>query len=82
MLRDQELELEFSDVNFITGFSQRGVVPMLTSTHPTVESIGMVINRVCRGARKGTGSGKVDIQTIPDLALKVVLHTIMQAAGS
>ena len=31
---------------------------------------------------KGSKSGKVDIQTIPDLALKVVLHTITRAAGS
>ena len=41
----------------------------------------MVMDRVCPGARKGTGSGKVDIQTIPDLTLKVVLHTITQATG-
>ena len=30
----------------------------------------------------GSGSGKVDIHTIPDLALRVVLHTITRAAGS
>ena len=30
----------------------------------------------------GSGSKKVDIHTIPDLALRVVLHTITRAAGS
>ena len=30
----------------------------------------------------GSGSKKVDIHTIPDLALRVVLHTITWAAGS
>ena len=37
---------------------------------------------MCPGAQTGSGSGKVDIHTVPDLALRVVLHTIMQAMGS
>ena len=82
MLRDQELEIEVSDVYFITGLSWRGVVPIMIGTHPTMESMGMVIERVCHGARKGSRSGKVDIQMIPDLALKVVLHTLVRATRS
>ena len=32
ILRDQELEIEVSDVYFITGLSRRGVAPILTGT--------------------------------------------------
>ena len=46
-----------------------------------MENMAMVIDRVCLGARKGSKSRKVDIQTIPDLELRVVLHTITRAAG-
>ena len=38
--------------------------------------------RVCLGAQTGSGSRKVDIHTVQDLALRVVLHTITRAAGS
>ena len=47
-----------------------------------MENMTMVIDRVCQGAWKGSGSGKVDIQTIPDLTLRMVLHTITRIAGS
>ena len=82
IIHEQELEIEVSDVFFITGLSQRGAVQILTSTRPTMENMSMVIDGMCRGARKGSKSGKVDIQTILDLALKVVLHTITRATGS
>ena len=81
-LRDQVLELEVSDVYFITGLSRRGPVPIMTGSRPSGEKMEMVMARVCPGARIGLGSGKVDIHTVPDLALRVVLHTIMWAAGS
>ena len=38
-----------------------------------------VMARVCPRARTGSGSGKVDIHTIEDLVLRVVLHTITRA---
>ena len=38
--------------------------------------------RVCLGARTRSGSGKVDIHTVQDLALRVVLHTITRASRS
>ena len=47
-----------------------------------MENMTMVIERVCLEARKGSSNGKVDIQTISDLTLRVVLHTITRAAGS
>ena len=72
---DQKLEIDVLDIFYITGLSRRGAIPVLISTIPTMENMSMVIERVCRGAWKGSGSGKVDIQTIPDLALKLVLHT-------
>ena len=81
-LRDQVLELEVSDVYFITGLSRRGPIPVLTGSRPFREKMEEVMARVCRGAQMGSGSKKVDIHTIPDLALRVVLHTITWAAGS
>ena len=41
-----------------------------------------VMERVCPGARLGTGSAKVDITTIRDLTLRAVLFTITRVAGS
>ena len=81
-LRDQVLELEVSDVYFITGLSRRGPIPVLTGSRPSGEKMEEVMARVCRGAQTGSGSKKVHISTIPDLALRVVLHTITRAAGS
>ena len=57
ILQDQELEIDVSDVYFITGLSWRGASPLLTSTRPCMENMSMVIERVCRGAWKGTVSG-------------------------
>ena len=81
-LRDQVLELEVADMYFITRLSPRGPVPILTGSRPSGKKMEQVMARVCRGAQLGSRSGKVDIHTIPDLALRVVLHTITQAAGS
>ena len=81
-LRVQVLELEVSDVYFITGLSCRGPIPVLTRSRPSGEKMEEVMARVCRGAQTGSGSKKVDIHTIPDLAVRVVLHTITRAAGS
>ena len=38
-LRDQVLELEVSDVYFITGLSRRGSVPILTGSRPSGENM-------------------------------------------
>ena len=81
-LRDQVLELKVSDVYFITGLSRRGPVPILIGSRPSGEKMEQVMARECPRARTGLGSGKVDIHTIKDLALRVVLHTITRATGS
>ena len=81
-LRDQVLEPEVSDVYFIIGLSRRGLVPIFTSSRPSSENMEQLMARVCLGARTGSGSGKVDIHTVQDLALRVVLHTIVWATGS
>ena len=79
-LRDQVLELEVSDVYFITGLSRRGPVPILIGSRPSGAKMEQVMARVYLGAQTGSGSRKVDIHTIEDLALRVVLHTIIGAA--
>ena len=43
--------------------------------------MGEVMDRVCPGAQFGSNSAKVDIATIPDLVLRVILFTIMHTAG-
>ena len=68
-LRDQVLELEVSDVYFITGLSRRGPFPIMTGSRPSGEKMEMVMARVCPGAQTRSGSGKVDIHTVHDLAL-------------
>ena len=81
-LRDQVLELEVSDFYFLIGLSRRGPIPIMIGTRPFGENMLMAMERVCPGAQTGSGSGKVDIHTVPDLALRVVLHTITRAVGS
>ena len=76
ILRDQELEIDISDVYFITGLSRNRETPLITHTWPCMENMPMVIDSICPGAWKGSGGGKVNIQTIPNLAIKVVLYTI------
>jgi len=80
-LKDQTLELDVSDVYFITGLSRRGVRPIFSGSRPFGEKMGEVMERVCPGAHFGSNSAKVDIVTIPDLVLRVVLFTITRTAG-
>ena len=62
-LRDQVLELEVSDVYFITGLSHRCPVPILTGSRPSGEKMEQVMARVFPRARIGSRSRKVDIHT-------------------
>ena len=39
------------------------------------------MERVCPGAQFGSNSAKVDIVTVPDLVLRVILFTITRTAG-
>ena len=79
-LRDQTLELDVSDVYFITGLSRRGASHILTGSRPSAEKIGEVKARVCPEAQFEKNNAKVDITTIHDLVLKVILFTITRAA--
>ena len=67
---------------FITELSRRGPIPILTGSRPSGQKMEEVMARVCPREQMGSGSKRVDIHTIPDLALQVVLHTITWAAGS
>ena len=80
-LRDQTLELDVSDVYFITGLSRRWARPILTGSRPFGEKMGEVMDRVCPGAQFRRNSAKVDIATVPDLVLEVILFTITRTAG-
>lgn len=80
-LRDQTLELHVSDVYIITGLSRRGARPILTRSRPSGENMGEVVDRICPGAQFGQKSAKVDIATVPDLVLRVILFTITRAPG-
>jgi len=75
-LRDQTLELDVSDIYFITGLSRRGARPILTGSRPSGEKMGEVMDRVYPGAQFGANSAKVDISTVLDLVLRVILFTI------
>lgn len=43
--------------------------------------MGEVMDRVCPGAQFRQNSAKVDIATVPDLVLRVILFTITWTAG-
>lgn len=75
------MELDVSDVYFITRLSRRGLVPILTRSRPSGENMGEVMERVCLGPQFGSKSAKVDIATIRDLTLRAVLFTMTRAAG-
>lgn len=49
-LRGHTLELDVSDVYFITGLSRRAARPILTGSRPSGEKMGEVMARVCSGA--------------------------------
>ncbi|CAA3032929.1 Hypothetical predicted protein [Olea europaea subsp. europaea] len=57
-------------------------MPILTESRPSGENMGEVMEQVCPGARLRTGSAKMDITTIQDLKLRVVLFTITRVVGS
>ena len=53
----------------------------MTGSRPSRKKIGEVKAHVCPEAQFGKNSAKVDIATIHDLALRVILFTITRAAG-
>lgn len=81
IIGDQELELETSDIYFITGLSRRGEQVNLYGPQPIGTSISMLIAEHFPEALKSK-SGKIEIATIRDLTLRVLLLTINRVAGS
>ena len=80
-LGDQTLELDVSDVYFVIGLPQRGARPILIGSRPSGENMGEVMDQLCPGAQFGRNSAKVDIATVPDLVLRVILFTLLVQQG-
>lgn len=81
LIHDQELELETSEIYFIIGLSHRGELIQLYGGKPTGVSVNMILAEHCPETLKSK-SGKVDIMTIHDLVLKVLLLTINRVVGA
>ena len=75
MIGDQELEIETSDIYFITGLFRRGEPVQLYGDRPIRVSVNTLLAKHCPEAMKFKRS-KVDIMTIGDPVLKVLLLTI------
>lgn len=80
VIHDQELGLETSNIYFITGLSRRVEPVQLYGGRSIGASVNMLLAQHCLGARKST-NGKIDIMTINELVLKVILLTINSVAG-
>lgn len=81
MIHDQELEIETSDIYFITGLSRKGEPVQLYGGRPIEESVNMLLVEHCPKALKYK-SNKVDIMTIGDPVLKVMFLTIHKFFGA
>lgn len=81
MIRDQELELETSDIYFITGLSQRGEPVNLYGSRPIGASVIMLLAEHCLEALK-LKSDKIEIMNFWDLVLRVLLLTINIVVGA
>jgi len=81
MFRDQELEIEVIDIYFITRFSRKGQQMQLSRSRSGGGSTYMPIVRHYLNAKKGN-SGKIDINTITNLPLGTILHTIARIYGA
>lgn len=81
MIRDQELELETSDIYFIIGLSQIGDPVNLYGSRPIGASVTMLLVEHYLEALK-LKSDKIEIMTVRDLVLRVLLLTITKVAGA
>lgn len=78
---DQELEIYVVDIYFITSLSRRGEQVQLSGSRAVRESINTLISRYFSGTKK-TQSGKININTITNIPLWIILHTMVQVAGA
>lgn len=81
VIGDQELELINLDIYFITGLSRRGESVNLYGSHPIRVSIYSLLAEHCPEALKSK-SGKIDISSVQNLTLRVLLLTFNRVAGS
>lgn len=81
VIGDQELELKTSNIYFITGLSRRGELVNLYGSHPIRASISSLLAAHCHEALKSK-SWKIEISSVWDLTLRVLLLTINRVAGS
>ena len=81
VIGNQELELTTSDIYFITGMSCRGEPVNLYGSRPIGSSIYSLLAKHCPEALKSK-SGKIEISSVWDLTLGVLLLTINRVAGS
>lgn len=73
--------MEESDIYFIMGLSQRGERVQLFRSHPGDESISTLIMRHFPGDKMMRG-GKVKIETIDNLPLRMILYTIARVSAT
>ena len=81
VIGDWALELTTSDIYFITGLSHRGEPVNLYGSFFVRESISSLLVEHCPEALKSK-SGKIDISSVWDLTMRVLLLTINRVAGS
>lgn len=81
MFGDQELKIEVADIYFIIGLSRKGQPVQLCGSHTREESTNILIARHCPRTKK-TKIGKIYINTITNLPLQTILHTMAQVAGA
>lgn len=81
MICDQELELETSDIYFITGLSQRGDRVNLYGSRTIGASVTVLLAEHCLEALK-SNSGKIEIMIVWDITLRVLLLTINRVTGA
>lgn len=80
IIGDEELELEVDDIYFINVLSRIGERVQLFGSHGGDESTNTLIRRHCSGVET-TVSGKVKIETIKNLPLRKILHTMDHLVG-
>lgn len=81
LIHDQERELDTLNIYFIIRLSHRGEPIQLYGGRPIGASVNMLLAQHFLRALKST-SGKINIMTVNDFILKVILLTIYQVNGA
>lgn len=81
MIRDQELEMETSNIYIIIRLSWRGELVNLYELRPIGESVTVLLAEHSPKALKSK-RGKIEIMSIWDLMLRVFLFTINRVVGA